>query len=70
MFDYDYLPLAILDDDYLCLHFNNEKVEIVYWSSDRVLEDKSIGILTIYNSIQQLLDDILITKDRNFYSNR
>lgn len=64
LFDYDYLPFAVLDDDYLCLDFNKEKVKIVYWSSERVLEDKNLGIWIIYNSVQQFLDNILIANYR------
>ena len=33
LFDYDVIPFAILDDDYLCLYYQNNGISIIYWLS-------------------------------------
>lgn len=44
LFDYDVIPFAILDDDYLCLYYQNNEISIIYWSSERALESKNMAI--------------------------
>lgn len=62
LFDYDVIPFAILDDDYLCLYYQNNEISIIYWSSERALESKDIAIFPIYSSYEDFIKDCTTTK--------
>ena len=47
LFDYNIIPFAFLDDDYLCLNYKNHSISIIYWSSERAMESKELAILLI-----------------------
>ena len=50
LFDYDIMPIAYLDDDYLCLRYNDHNISIIYWNSERAMEEKSLAIFELYES--------------------
>ena len=62
LFDYDVIPFAILDDDYLCLYYQNNEISIIYWSSERALESKNMAIFQLYSSYEDLVKDCITTK--------
>ena len=53
LFGYDIIPFAINDDDYLCVQFKNEKVIVIYWSTERALESRNMAIFALYESFDQ-----------------
>lgn len=55
LFDYNIIPFAFLDDDYLCLNYKNHKISIIYWSTERAMESKTLGILELYSSYDDFL---------------
>ena len=58
LFDYDIIPFAFLDDDFLCLYYKKDIISIIYWSSERALESKSMAIFEIYYSYEDFLHDM------------
>ena len=62
LFDYDVIPFAILDDDYLCLYYQNNGISIIYWSSERALESKNMAIFQLYSSYEDFVKDCITTK--------
>ena len=62
LFDYDVIPFAILDDDYLCLYYQNNEISIIYWSSERALESKNMAIFQLYSSYEDFVKDCITTK--------
>ena len=50
LFDYDIIPFASLDDDYLCLYYQHTNISIIYWSSERALESKKMAIFELNSS--------------------
>lgn len=50
LFDYDIIPFAVLNDDYLCLYYQNCKITIIYWSSERAMESKELAMFELYSS--------------------
>ena len=62
LFDYDVIPFAILDDDYLCLYYQNNEISIIYWSSERALESKNMAIFQLYSSYEDFVTDCITTK--------
>ena len=62
LFDYDVIPFAILDDDYLCLYYRNNGISIIYWSSERALESKNMAIFQLYSSYEDFVKDCITTK--------
>ena len=61
LFDYDVIPFAILDDDYLCLYYQNNEISIIYWSSERALESKNMAIFQLYSSYEDFVKDCITT---------
>ena len=62
LFDYDVIPFAILDDDYLCLYYQKNGISIIYWSSERALESRKMAIFQIYSSYEEFVKDCTTTK--------
>ena len=62
LFDYNIIPFAFLDDDYLCLNYNNYNISIIYWSSERAMESKELAIFELYSSYDDFLKECIITK--------
>ena len=58
LFDYDIIPFALLDDDYLCLYYQNNKISIIYWSSERALESKELAIFELYSAYDEFIKEI------------
>ena len=52
----------ILDDDYLCLYYQNNGISIIYWSSERALESKNMAIFQLYSSYEDFVKDCITTK--------
>lgn len=50
LFDYDIMPIAYLDDDYLCLRYKDHNISIIYWSSERAMEEKRLAIFELNES--------------------
>ncbi len=59
LFDYNIIPFALLDDDYLCLNYQNNIISIVYWSSERAVESKNLAIFELYSSYDDLINTLL-----------
>ncbi len=55
LFDYDIIPISCVDEDFICLFFNKEKIQIIYWSSERATIDKELGIISLYDNINDFL---------------
>ena len=55
LFGYDFIPFAFLDDDYLCLNYNNHNISVIYWSTERAIESKELAIFEVYSSCDELL---------------
>ena len=55
LFDYNIIPFALLDDDYLCLNYHNQNISIIYWSSERALESKELAIFELYASYDDFI---------------
>lgn len=55
LFDIDIIPFAVLDDDFLCLKYNDNKISIIYWSSERALEEKRLAIFEIFMSYEDFI---------------
>ena len=58
LFDYNIIPFALLDDDYLCLYYQNNKISIIYWSSERALESKELAIFELYSTYDEFIKEI------------
>ena len=57
LFDYDIIPFALLDDDYLCIYFINNKISIIYWSTERALESKKHAIFKLFDSYKDFINE-------------
>lgn len=55
LFDYDIIPFASLDDDYLCLNYKNNNIAIIYWSSERAMESKKMAVFELYSSYDDFI---------------
>ncbi len=55
LFDYNIIPFAVLDDDYLCLNYQNHNISIIYWSTERAIESKESAVFELYPSYNAFL---------------
>ena len=58
LFGYDIVPFAILDDDFICIHFKGERVTVIYWSSELALESTQMAIFELFPSIENFMNEI------------
>ena len=65
LFDYNIIPFAFLDDDYLCLNYKNHNISIIYWSSERAMESKELAIFELYSSYDDFIKTCITTKPSN-----
>ncbi len=59
LFDYDVIPFAVLDDDYLCLYYQNNAISIIYWSSERAMESKDFAIFELYTAYEDFVKECI-----------
>ncbi|WP_026490299.1 SMI1/KNR4 family protein [Butyrivibrio sp. XBB1001] len=62
LFDYNIIPFAFLDDDYLCLNYKNHNISIIYWSSERAMESKELAIFELYSSYDDFIKTCITNK--------
>ncbi len=62
LFDYNIIPFALLDDDYLCLNYQNHNISIIYWSSERTMESKELAIFELYSSYEDFIKTCITIK--------
>lgn len=58
LFGYNIIPFAFLDDDYLCLNYNDNNISIIYWSSERALESKKLAVFELYSSYDDFVKNM------------
>lgn len=58
LFDCEIIPFASLEDDYLCLYYNNNSISVIYWSNERSLESKEAAIFELYKSCDSFMRNI------------
>lgn len=59
LFDYNIIPLASLDDDFLCLYYRNNNISIIYWSTERAFELKEMAIFELYSSWEEFVKECI-----------
>ena len=62
LFDYNIIPLASLDDDFLCLYYQNNNISIIYWSTERAFELKEMAIFELYSSWEEFVKECITNK--------
>ena len=65
LFDYNIIPFAFLEDDYLCLNYQNHNISIIYWSSERAMESKELAIFELYSSYDDFIKTCITIKPSN-----
>lgn len=51
LFDYDIIPISCIYDDFICLFYNKDKIQIIYWSSERALISRELGMFIMFDNI-------------------
>ena len=64
LFGYDFVEnnkekaiWAIYFDDYLCLNYKNCDISVVYWSTERATESKTLAVFELYSSYEDFAKD-------------
>lgn len=61
LFDYNIIPFAFLEDDYLCLNYKNHKISIIYWSTERAIESKELAMFELYSSYYDFFETCILS---------
>ena len=52
LFGYDVIPISYINDDFICLFYLDDKIKVIYWSSERALESIDSGVFLLYDNIE------------------